>query len=523
MSKLPRESNKECTYYVRGMHCAACEVLIEKKLLKEEGVSFADASTKDGSVRIEYAEEAPNTETLNKLFKKAGYQFSEQKIEEKEPPLFRLEKNRVYINNQKFKNLLVTSTISLLLIAGFIALNKYGITSWMVVTTGSALPAFFIFGLLAGMSSCAALVGGLVLSMSKQWSEIYSTENSFTKLQPHILFNLGRLLSYAILGAALGALGSTFKLSLTLSAVVTIAVSALMIGIALQMLGIKAFRKFHIVMPKSFTKYAADETNFKAKYMPFFMGALTFFLPCGFTITAQGIALASGSPIQGALIMFSFALGTLPSLLLIGISSTEFLKKPHISNLFLKTAGILILFFAFFNINSQLNVLGITSLSDLNLPTTATVSAENGFTPLVEGKQVIKMDAFAYGYQPNYFKVRPNIPIRFEITDKGTSGCTNAVISRNLFDGEISLTPGETSIKEFLPTKEGRYKFSCWMGMVSGVIDVTTSSDVSETPTNTTNIGNVAPSETLGCGGNTGTCSGGCGGGCGNPTCLYAK
>ena len=42
--------------------------------------------------------------------------------------------------------------------------------------------------------------------------------------------------------------------------------------------------------------------NFKGKYMPIIMGALTFFLPCGFTITAQGLALASGNIIQGSLI-----------------------------------------------------------------------------------------------------------------------------------------------------------------------------------------------------------------------------
>jgi plastocyanin domain-containing protein len=64
------------------------------------------------------------------------------------------------------------------------------------------------------------------------------------------------------------------------------------------------------------------------------------------------------------------------------------------------------------------------------------------------------------------------VPVRWEITDTGTSSCTNAVISKSLFDGQISLTPGQTSTKEFTPQKVGRYKFSCWMGMVTGTIDV---------------------------------------------------
>ena len=97
---------------------------------------------------------------------------------------------------------------------------------------------------------------------------------------------------------------------------------------------------------------------------------------------------------------------------------------------------------------------------------------EEGFTPIVNGKQILKMEASSSGYSPNYFKVKAGILVRWEIKDIGTSGCTNAVISRSLFDGPINLTPGQTSIKEFTPIKPGKYKFSCWMGMVSGLIEV---------------------------------------------------
>ena len=88
------------------------------------------------------------------------------------------------------------------------------------------------------------------------------------------------------------------------------------------------------------------------------MGAATFFLPCGFTITAQTIALISGSAVQGALIMGFFALGTAPMLLLIGLSSVKFFSKPHLSMVFSRVAGFLVLFFALYNIYSQINVLG---------------------------------------------------------------------------------------------------------------------------------------------------------------------
>jgi plastocyanin domain-containing protein len=83
------------------------------------------------------------------------------------------------------------------------------------------------------------------------------------------------------------------------------------------------------------------------------------------------------------------------------------------------------------------------------------------------------MDASSTGYTPNTFTIKAGQPTRMEITDKGTSGCTNAVIARSLFDGVINLVPGTTSTKEFTaPTTLGRYRFSCWMGMISGTIEV---------------------------------------------------
>ncbi|MDP2855811.1 MAG: sulfite exporter TauE/SafE family protein, partial [bacterium] len=287
-----------------------------------------------------------------------------------------------------------------------------------------------------------------------------------------------------------------------------------------QMLGVKAFRKFQFTMPKFITRRIADETKFQGKRMPFLMGALNFFLPCGFTITSQGLALISGGAIQGALIMLFFALGTLPALLVIGLSAVKFSQKPHLANKFLKVAGVLVLFFALYNINAQLNVLGFSSFSDIKLNPGSQQSTNNndneeGLPPIVNGKQILKMDASSRGYSPNYLKVKVGIPVRWEITDKGTSGCTNAIISKSLFDGQIPLTPGETSVKEFTPTKLGKYKFSCWMGMVSGILEVVDGETAAKNlgtsvQAASTNDNDVIPSGAKGCG-----CGGGGGGSCG--------
>jgi len=505
MSKKFKSSSgiKEAVYFVKGMHCASCEILVEKKLLEIKGIKSVEASVGKGRVLVEYGGEKLSIEKLNKIFQKDNYRF----LEAPEEPKKNVPKNELFLY----------LSIGLFLIVGFLSLNRLGLSGLVNISSKSSLIAFFAFGLLAGISSCAALVGGIVLSMSKQWLGLYSGRDStYQKLQPHLLFNIGRMISYLVLGAALGLIGSRLQISFRFTSFLVIAISVMMLFLALQMLGIKAFRRFQFTLPKFATRYVADESNFKGRYMPFIMGALTFFLPCGFTITAQGLALLSGSMVQGALIMFFFALGTAPMLLLIGLSSVKFSNRPKLAYGFSKIAGILILFFAFFNINNQLNVLGYKSISDLisGRPVQAgqpNKADEKDLAPIIDGKQVIKMDASSYGYKPNSFKVRAGVPVRWEITDTGTSGCTNAIISRSLFDGQIDLTPGQVSVKEFTPEKPGKYKFSCWMGMISGTIEVVDQqkSLTSSGPPSNNNDATI-PSGAKGCG-----CGGGSVGGCG--------
>lgn len=335
---------------------------------------------------------------------------------------------------------------------------------------------FLLLGLVAGLSSCAALVGGMVLSMSRQWGELYAADDPFKKrIEPQILFNAGRLISFALFGGLLALIGGSLRLTPSLYAVLVMAISLAMIVLGLQMLGVRSLQRFQFTMPKSVTRYIADETHFKGRYMPFAMGALTFFVPCGFAITAQSFALLSGNPFQGGLIMLLFALGTLPMLLAIGLSSVKFLEKPALASGFLKVAGALVLLFALFNVNNQLAVLDAPNLADLFSPARPP-SSEAGadrFPEHGDGKQILNMEATAYGYNPNHLTVAAGVPVEWRIGDTGTSGCTNAIISKDLFDGQISLTPGRTSVKVFTARKPGRYRFSCWMGMATGCIDVT--------------------------------------------------
>ena len=510
---------KEHIYKVQGMHCASCEILIEKKLLDIENIKSVDASTGKGEVTIEYEGDRPSPERLNKIFKDENYIFSDSVSK---------AGSRVTEKNEPVKTAnptLVAFTIAIFIIIGFLILDKIGVANFLSLSSTSSLLTFFGFGLLAGVSSCAALVGGIILSMSKQWNSLYSKDQSASKkLQPHIMFNTGRVISYFVLGGVLGLIGSRLQISLQFTSFLIIIISFLMIALGLQMLGVKALRKFQLAAPKFATRYIANENNFKGKYMPFIMGALTFFLPCGFTITAQGLALLSGNAFSGALIMGAFALGTVPMLLFIGFSSVKFSSKPHLAERFSKVAGFLVLFFALFNISNQANVLGFTGFNNIiasnQTQTQNNAGDQSGLPPIIDGKQVIKMTASGSGDNPNYFKVRAGVPVSWEITASNSIGCNGAIISNSLFEGAINLTPGQVSIKEFTPQTPGKYRFSCTMGMISGIIEVVNvnnagsseaGSNIATASVSSATNNQVAPSGAKGCGcggGGSNTCGG---------------
>lgn len=453
----------KCVFHVNGMHCASCELLIEKKIIALDGVQSVDASTNKSQVVIEYENgRKPSAGKLNHIFSSDNYSFSESN-------------EKAVSEKINWNDYLNSGVIAAVIIIAFIVLNNAGFAGLVNISEKSSLPVFFFFGLLAGCSTCAALVGGIVLSMSKSWKEQYSGSDKKDSLIPHLLFNAGRVISFTILGGVLGVVGSRLQLSFSFTSILVFLVSIMMIFLGLQMLGIKSLT---FSLPKSVSRFSSNEKNFSGKYAPFLMGAATFLLPCGFTISAEGIALLSGSAVGGALIMLMFVLGTTIPLLLIGLSSLKFFENKTLAGNFSRVAGILVLFFALFNINNQLNFWGLPSLNNLKYVVNGSSnsvpnnSTENDLPPLENGKQILKMSANAYAYSPNVLKVRVGVPVTWEITDTGTSGCTSGLLARDFLSEPIQLTPGKTSTVQFTPQTKGTFRFSCWMGMVNGTIEV---------------------------------------------------
>lgn len=450
--------NRKVTYYVFGMHCAACESIIDKRLSKLDGITESNASLKNNSVDIFYKKgKKPKKEYLNNLFIDLDYTFDENPK----------------ANNASNKKVNYMQILTIFLVLGvlYVIINDSNVLSSFAVDEKSSVFAFFLLGVVASLSSCAALVGGILLSLSSKWKQEYKNEGLMKKSAPFVLFNAGRILSFAILGGFLGVLGSFFQLSVGQSAIFIIAVSIFMGITGLQMMGFKWARKIYIGLPKSLSKHISNEENFQKKYTPFIAGFLTFFLPCGYTLMAQSIALTTGSFFLGMVIMLAFAIGTLPMLSAISFSSIKFSQGSSFAKTFTILIGIFLIIFSIYNINSQLNILGLTSFSDFIQREEVDSTHELGVKIIEEnGKQVqiVTMEAKGFDYYPSKLTLKANILTKLTVHNTDVVGCAQAMFLNGLYDDVVYLNTPKSEI-EFIP-KKGNYKISCTMGMVLPVM-----------------------------------------------------
>jgi sulfite exporter TauE/SafE/copper chaperone CopZ len=327
---------KTYTFHVTGTHCASCKIFIEDALNEQSFIRNASVDLKRETVQIE-TDSDQDLETLTQILtekiKSNGYKLSvEKSTKEKQG------------NDVIWKAI----PIGLAFIILFFLLQKSGILNLGI--GGQATPVTsFIIGLIASVSSCLAIVGGLVLSLSAKVSQ-----DNVSDTKTFLLFHSGRLVSFAFLGGVLGAVGSAININFTLTAILGILASVVMLLLGLNLVGV--FAKNKVALPSGIFNFFRKIEH--KTLTPFIIGFGTFFLPCGFTQSMQVAALGSGSFMSGLLIMFAFSLGTLPMLVLLSFGSASFAHGKH-APLFFKSAGVVVIGLGLFALLAGLAGLGI--------------------------------------------------------------------------------------------------------------------------------------------------------------------
>lgn len=450
---------KKIKLRVHGMHCASCEVLIEQKFKKISGIEKVRISHATGKAEIICSRE-PSIRQLNDLVSKEGYYVSSWQDRNESIPSTISQKNTPL-------DYLQMGWIFLVIVSLYFILKQFDFLPSISITENMNYGLIFLIGLVAAVSSCIAVVGGLLLAMSEKYNDSHPNMTGVQKFKPHIYFNIGRVLGYTVFGALVGLLGSVFTLSPRANGFLMVLVSIVMLMLGFQLLRLfPGLQRFAPRMPKFISRKIHNLSEKDSKGAPITLGALTFFLPCGFTQALQLYVLASGSWKVGALTMLVFSLGTLPAL--ISLSAISSFAKGVFQKYFLKFAGVLVVMLALFNINNGLTLAGY-NFDPTSIFTAKSNIADNSGAikpQIVNGKQIIKMKASGYTYTPNKFTIVEGIPVEWQIDGRGAAGCGKVIVMPTLGISKYLSQEGITTI-EFTPTQTGTIPFNCSMGMMT--------------------------------------------------------
>lgn len=425
-----------------GMHCKSCEKVIHDELMNVEGIKSASVSLRNSEAIIQAKDEIDDIE-IEKAIKRAGYKVGNE--------------DRPIVSRESSNWIIFVCGIILSLIIFWI-FKSLGITPNISSNNGSGTYAL-LMGLTAGFSTCMALVGGLVVGISAHYMQNNPGLTRAQSFRPHIFFNIGRIVGFAILGGLLGLIGSVFSFSPSVMGIMTLLAGIFMLVIGLQLTGIFPRLSTLSLPPKIAEKLGIDNHKTK-KYNPWrsiLVGGLTFFLPCGFTQAMQLFSISTGSPWIGALTMGLFAIGTTPGLLLVG-GATSFMrgKKGKIA---LKLVGTLVAMLALLSINSGLNLTGF------KLPA---INFSNNDSHL----EIPRQNAISLTFRDNKFD-KDEIVLKkgqtYRITinpQEDGSGCMSTVMLPGITNSKPQLIETGKPITFTLTAQTvGEYQFVCAMGI----------------------------------------------------------
>jgi len=228
----------------------------------------------------------------------------------------------------------------------------------------------FLTGLTVGGLTCLAVQGGLLASIitEREKENLGKKKHKKETLIPTFAFLIAKLGAYIILGFVLGLLGQTLSLSDKFASYMQMAAGFYVLAIALNLLDVHPIFRYAVIQPPKFlTRKVRDTSKSKELFAPALLGAMTIFIPCGTTLAMEALAISSGSPFAGALIMGAFVLGTVP--LFIALGYVTIAIGHSFKAQFLKYAAYALIYLGVTSVNASLVSLGssftLQNLSDV--------------------------------------------------------------------------------------------------------------------------------------------------------------
>lgn len=367
----------------------------------------------------------------------------------------------------------------------------------------------FLTGLTTGGLSCLAVQGGLLASSlagqiekdvqaaaqkpapkpksTRKYRSVRRKRLQTRLAAPILAFLLAKLAAYTVLGFLLGLVGQVFQLTPATRAVLLIAIGVFMLGSALRMLDVHPIFRFFAFEPPAFirrklrrTAAASDSASLAA---PALLGLLTVLIPCGVTQAMMAAAISTGSPIQGAALMFAFTLGASPTFFAVAYFATQL--GARLEKNFMRIVAVVVLLLAVVTIDSGVTLAGspvsLTRLvndarASAAAPSTARLQAA-GPQPSAEtaaegevSENVVTVNVLPYGYEPNVVHAKADEPVRLRLVSQNVYSCSLAFVIPSLKVQAFLPETGETYI-DIPPQEAGtQMPFMCSMGMFTGTI-----------------------------------------------------
>lgn len=422
---------------IKGMHCTNCESLIEKEIGILRGVKKVKADYKASLINIEFDSEQISREEIERIIEELDYEVvsSDKKAEK--------------------KNWLDIVSILIIILCVYVIANRLGLTKlfyyFPTARQGAGYAMLFVVGLFTSVH-CISMCGGISMTQS-----VRAAAKGASVIRANTMYNIGRVISYTVLGGAVGYVGSVFSMNGRQKGAVALIAGAFMLIMGLNMLNVfPPLKRLNITMPRRIQHFFRKRKNGNSS---FYIGLINGFMPCGPLQSMQLFALSSGSFLNGALAMFVFSVGTVP--LMFGFGALAGKLNKRVSSVVFQISAILVILLGAGMLRNGLALSGVILPGEVQTSGRKLAMVEDGY-------QVVQTELDYGSYEA--IEVKKGIPVRLIIyaEREKINGCNNEIIipEYNITKG---LSVGENVI-EFTPTKEGMISYSCWMGMIRSSI-----------------------------------------------------
>ena len=435
------------TWRVEGMHCVHCEAFIEQVLAELPGLKEVRASYRRRTMTALWDEKQLPEREIDARLRAEGYSLAK-----KRRPLWQ-------------EGLKLIALIAVLAVLYWV-MTRTAVADWMsafpVARAGMSLGMLFVVGLMTSLH-CVAMCGGINIAQSAN-----AAQKGRRPARANVLYNLGRVISYTVIGGIVGALGMAFSISSTAKACIQIAAAAFMLIMALNLMGgFSWMSRISFSLPKGIGRRIHASS---AGHSSFVIGLANGLMPCGPLQSMQLFALSTGSWWMGALSMLCFSLGTVPLMLCIGLIGGR-LNRKYARPMRVISATLVVLM-GMSMLTSGLSLAGVG--------VAAAPMGEDGFAVIQNGTQYVRSEIDFGGYPA--ITVQAGVPVRWTIVaEEGKlNGCNNEIVIP-AYGLTVPLQAGE-NIVEFTPDQAGAIPYTCWMGMIRStiyVVDSLENADVS--------------------------------------------